>query len=146
MAIVGVILALVFVAFGVYFIVIAEPYKEEGAVEVYKTKIAGVNMRTGTRAFAGLFIVNMRTGTRAFAGLFIDCQLVPEPENPHDANAIKIVEVTTGTHMGYIPAKETQDVRTFLRNDFSHAHRAYIEEVGDTDDSFLVGEIEITRK
>jgi hypothetical protein len=131
MSIVGVILALVFVAFGVYFIVIAEPYKEEGTVEVYKTKIAGVNMRTGTRAFAGLFI---------------DCQLVPEPENPHDANAIKIVEVTTGTHMGYIPAKETQDVRTFLRNDFSHTHRAYIEEVGDTDDSFLVGEIEITRK
>lgn len=130
MVLVGVIIALVVVAAGVFFIVLTEPYKQQTPGDVYKTKIAGVNMRTGTRAFAGMFF---------------DCLLVPDPENPHDANAIKIVEASTGTHMGYIPAKETGNVRSFIRNDFSHTHRAYIEEIEGDDDSFLVGEIEIKR-
>ncbi len=131
MGLTGIIIAIVIAAGVVFFVVFMQPYEQQEKADAYKTKIAGINMRTGVRKFAGTII---------------DCQLVPEPENPHDANAIKIVEATTGTHIGYVPAKETNDVRTFLQNDFTKTHRAYVEEVKDYDDWFLVGEIEIKRE
>lgn len=40
--------------------------------------------------------------------------LVPEPENEHDHNAIKIVDKATGIHVGYIPRTSTSEVRTLL--------------------------------
>lgn len=36
------------------------------------------------------------------------CQLVPEPDNPHDKNAIKVV--IRGVHVGYVPAVKCSEV------------------------------------
>ena len=39
-------------------------------------------------------------------------ELVPEPDNPHDPNAIKVV--TDGIHIGYIRAKDCEEVKGLL--------------------------------
>lgn len=44
-------------------------------------------------------------------------KLVPEPDNEFDPNAIKIIH-EDGTHLGYIPAKETATVLSFLGDKF----------------------------
>ena len=38
--------------------------------------------------------------------------LVPEPDNPHDPNAIKVV--VHGVHIGYVPAKRTKSIKKIL--------------------------------
>jgi len=38
--------------------------------------------------------------------------LVPEPDNPHDPNAIKVV--VHGVHIGYVPAKKTKSIKKIL--------------------------------
>ena len=43
----------------------------------------------------------------------VTCELVPEPDNPHDPNAIKVL--LDGQHVGYVPAAECATVRTILR-------------------------------
>ena len=40
---------------------------------------------------------------------FADADLVPEPDNPHDPDAIKVI--ADGVFVGYVPAKETKAVR-----------------------------------
>ena len=46
-------------------------------------------------------------------GEFI-ANLIPDPTNPYDANAIKIVTVN-GNRIGYVPKSMTQDVRDFAK-------------------------------
>ena len=41
-----------------------------------------------------------------------DVQLEPEPDNPHDPNAIKVI--ADGVHIGYVPAKSTKKIRQLL--------------------------------
>lgn len=104
---------------------------------LYCTKIAGVNMQKGLDVLAD--------------GKPFDAQLVPEPENPHDANAIRIEDMQNHIRLGYIPADETDDVRTVLHNRFPYPCKALIERVDDYDDdtftehTFLVGKIAISR-
>lgn len=38
--------------------------------------------------------------------------LVPEPDNPHDPNAIKVI--VDGIHIGYVPAKRTKSIKKIL--------------------------------
>lgn len=39
-------------------------------------------------------------------------ELVPEPDNPHDPNAIKVI--VDGVHIGYVPAKRTKSIKKIL--------------------------------
>lgn len=39
-------------------------------------------------------------------------ELTPEPDNPHDSNAIKVI--ADGVHIGYVPAKSTKKIRQLL--------------------------------
>ena len=43
----------------------------------------------------------------------VACELEPEPDNPHDPNAIKVL--VDGQHVGYVPAAECATVRSILR-------------------------------
>ena len=43
---------------------------------------------------------------------FTSAELVPEPENPHDPNAIKVI--ADGVFVGHVPAKETKAVRKIM--------------------------------
>ena len=47
--------------------------------------------------------------------LSTNVQLVPEPDNPHDPDAIKVI--TDGAHIGYVPSKEISTVRDLLNAD-----------------------------
>lgn len=49
-------------------------------------------------------------------GTFVG-QLVAEPDNDFDANAIKVMH-SDGTHLGYIKKEETDAVRQMLGNEF----------------------------
>ena len=41
-----------------------------------------------------------------------EIELDPEPDNPHDPNAIKVI--ADGVHIGYVPAKSTKKIRQLL--------------------------------
>ena len=43
---------------------------------------------------------------------FTSAELVPEPENPHDPNAIKVI--ADGVFVGHVPAKESKAVRKIM--------------------------------
>ena len=53
-------------------------------------------------------IVRYRWGTRP-------AELVPEPDNPHDSNAVKVM--VDGVHIGYIKAVSCEHVLQLLAND-----------------------------
>ena len=55
---------------------------------------------------------SFRRGLNKYVGEF-DGQLVADPKNPYDKNAIKIIH-EDGHHLGFIPADETDEVREFL--------------------------------
>lgn len=55
---------------------------------------------------------SFRRGLSKYVGEF-DGQLVAEPDNVYDPNAIKVVH-EDGHHLGYIPQDDTLDVRNFL--------------------------------
>lgn len=60
--------------------------------------------------------INKNGCTDRHVGGFVG-KLVPEPDNEFDPNAIKVVH-QDGTHLGYIPAKETATVRMYLGEKF----------------------------
>ena len=41
-----------------------------------------------------------------------EIELEPEPDNPHDPNAIKVI--ADGVHIGYVPAKSTKKIGQLL--------------------------------
>ena len=45
----------------------------------------------------------------------VNTKLIPEPDNIHDKNAIKIV--AGGIHIGYVPKKLIKEVREILQQD-----------------------------
>lgn len=100
--------------------------------DIYRTKIAGINFSKGIRDLAGMYF---------------DALLVPEPKNKFDPNAIKIVHAQDKRKLGYIPADETDSVRSWVNNQFPYPCRAHIDEReewdSDTDRerTFLIGQI-----
>jgi hypothetical protein len=40
--------------------------------------------------------------------------LVPEPDNPHDPQAIKVLDATEAEHVGYVPAELCSDLHELL--------------------------------
>lgn len=73
-------------------------------LKVMEVKIAGINYRRG--------IARLYDSSSRHEGF-----LMPEPKNPHDPNAIKIL-TDDGVHVGYIPAYQTAEVRAFVNNQF----------------------------
>lgn len=98
---------------------------------IYHTKIAGINFRKGLNSLAGTYF---------------DAMLYADPKNEYDPNAIKIVALDY-THLGYIPADETEAVREWIGNQLPYKCRAHIEESTDYDDrTFLIGTVNISKK
>jgi len=65
-----------------------------------QTKIAGINYRKGLSKYVGPFKGN----------------LVPEPDNPYERNAIKVVHLD-GHHLGYIPTEDLAEVAALVASD-----------------------------
>jgi hypothetical protein len=80
-------------------------------------KVAGMNFRQGMNRYKG----------------FIDAALVPEPKNEYDSNAIKVVAID-GHHLGYVPAEQTDFVRSLTANEFPYKCKCEVCEGLDYDD------------
>ena len=76
--------------------------------------------------------MSFRQGMGRYKG-FIDAALVPEPKNEFDPNAIKIVAID-GHHLGYIPAEQTDFVRSLTANEFPYRCKCEVIEGYDDDD------------
>jgi len=72
-----------------------------------RTRIAGFNHHDG----APKALMTMRPQTRLL--------LVPEPKNPHDRNAIRII-TTAGQMLGYVPTVDAPGVHERLRDKNVH--------------------------
>ena len=92
-------------------------------------KVAGMNFRQGVGRYKG----------------FIDVALVPEPKNEFDPNAIKVV-APDSHHIGYVPAEQTDFVRSLAANEFPYRCKCdVIEGLNDDDEKFYFGFLYIKR-
>ena len=101
---------------------------------IYRTKIAGINFRKDAKSYVGQII---------------DCMLYPDPKNEYDTNAIKVV-TNDYTHIGFIPADETECVRRWVNNKLPYPCRANIRErtecdYNDRERIYLIGNICINK-
>jgi hypothetical protein len=63
-------------------------------------------------------------------------ELVPEPDNPYDPNAIKILD-THFNLIGYVPSEMTWEIQLFIDDDH-HAFAKHVERVGYFDLEVIV--------
>ena len=101
--------------------------------DIYRTNIAGINFRKDAKSYSGQII---------------DCMLYADPKNEYDPNAIKIV-TNDYTHIGFIPADETECVRQWV-NKLPYPCRARIQErtecdYNDRERTYLIGNICINK-
>ena len=89
--------------------------------------------------------MSFRQGMGRYKG-FIDAALVPEPKNEFDPNAIKVVAID-GHHLGYIPAEQTDFVRSLTGESFPYRCKCdVIEGYNDDDEKTYHGYVYIKRK
>jgi hypothetical protein len=89
--------------------------------------------------------MSFRQGIGRYKG-FIDSALVPEPNNEFDPNAIKVVAID-GHHLGYIPADQTDFVRSLTGKSFPYRCKCeVIEGYNDDDEKTYHGFVYIKRK
>lgn len=89
--------------------------------------------------------MSFRQGIGRYKG-FIDAALVPEPKNEFDPNAIKVVAID-GHHLGYIPADQTDFVRSLTGESFPYRCKCeVIEGYNDDDEKTYHGFVYIRRK
>lgn len=89
--------------------------------------------------------MSFRQGMGRYKG-FIDAALVPEPNNEFDPNAIKIVAIDRH-HLGYIPADQTDFVRSLTGESFPYRCKCeVIEGYNDDDEKTYHGYVYIKRK
>ena len=104
--------------------------------DLYHTKIAGINFRRGIKDLAGVYF---------------DAVLVADTKNKYDHNAIKILHAQDKRHLGFIPADETDAVRSWVNNQLPYPCRAHIDEFEEWDEekecdvTRLYGEINIKK-
>jgi single-stranded-DNA-specific exonuclease len=84
----------------------AEDYKNIGDSECFYTKVVGVTFEDRQQALA-----EVREGTGV--------ELVREPDNPHDPNAIKILH-QSGLDLGYINARLAKQLAPYLDQGFTY--------------------------
>jgi hypothetical protein len=88
--------------------------------------------------------MNFRQGMNRYKG-FIDAALVPEPKNEYDKNAIKVVSID-GHHLGYVPAEQTDFVRSLTANEFPYKCKCEVCEGFDgEDEKYYFGYLYIKR-
>ena len=119
--------------------------KYDGELPVQKADGTWTDIYTKSLSFS-IAGINFRKGIREKIG-DLDILLVPDPNNEYDPNAIKIMS-SDGTHLGYVPASMTEEVRTFTSSAFPYHGTATITEKTDDDDdtrTFFVGESIITK-
>ena len=120
--------------------------KYNGVLPVQKADGTWTNLYKQSLTFS-IAGINFRKGIREKLG-DLDIQLVPEPDNTHDPNAIKVMS-SDGTHLGYVPASMTDEVRTFTSSAFPYHGTATITEETDDDDdtrTFFVGEVTLIKE
>ena len=110
-----------------------EPRGDGGWLSIYDNlrilKIAGINHRQGISRYVGR----------------VECALVPEPKNEYDKNAIKVVSID-GHHLGYVPAEQTDFVRSLTANEFPYRCKCdVIEGYNDDDEKTYHGFVYIKR-
>ena len=89
--------------------------------------------------------MSFRQGMSRYKG-FIDAALLPEPKNEFDPNAIKVVAID-GHHLGYIPADQTDFVRSLTGESFPYRCKCeVIEGCNDDDEKTYHGFVYIKRK
>lgn len=66
-------------------------------------------------------------------------ELIPEPENKHDENAIKIL--IDGVHLGYVPRDQTKEIHGELKNE-----NEYVAEITNGIKTHYNIEISISKK
>lgn len=110
-----------------------EPRSGDGWLSIYDDlrilNVAGMNFRQGISRYKG----------------FIDAALVPEPKNEFDPNAIKVVAID-GHHLGYIPAEQTDFVRSLTRESFPYRCKCDVKEGINDDEKTYHGYVYIKRK
>ena len=111
-----------------------EPRSGDGWLSIYDDlrilNVAGMSFRQGIGRYKG----------------FIDAALVPEPKNEFDPNAIKVVAID-GHHLGYIPADQTDFVRSLTGESFPYRCKCDVKEgINDDDEKTYHGYVYIKRK
>lgn len=68
----------------------------------YNAQVAGAHYRA-----EAVQAIAQRHGARgeAIGNVIFRVLLVPEPTNEHDPNAIRVLDATTGAHLGYVPVR-----------------------------------------
>lgn len=103
-----------------------DPAPEEPNYQYYGFKVAGISFREKDviknlmdesyeysmtkRELIDLCMTDQRI--YKYLGAPHDVELVPEPDNIHDKNAIKVV--ADGVHIGYVPREKTAEVKELL--------------------------------
>lgn len=87
----------------------------------------------GFKRFDGLTdeeIKNQGVRVSEFSGAILDdFQLIPEPSNPYDSNAIKVM-IANSYHIGYVPREMTQKMLPFLLYKTDYSYGGNIEVIG----------------
>ncbi|MBO4792525.1 MAG: HIRAN domain-containing protein, partial [Clostridia bacterium] len=102
--------------------------KYDGVLPVQKADGTWTDLYKQSLSFS-IAGINFLEGIREKLG-DIDILFVPEPNNEHDPNAIKVMS-SDGIHLGYVPASMTDEVRTFTTSAFLYLGTATITEETD---------------
>lgn len=92
-------------------------------------KIAGINHRQGINRYMGRVM----------------CDLVPEPYNEFDPDALKIV-AKDKHHIGYVPSDQTDFVRSMADGTFPYPCEAHVYESEEDGRKFFYGFVYILKK
>lgn len=71
-------------------------------------------------------------------------ELIPEPENPSDPNAIKVI--VDGQHIGYVPVKKCAKVKKILGKTITETRFVHEENEDEDGDVEFVNQIHIWYK
>lgn len=92
--------------------------KDSKDTECLETKIAGINYRKGISKYVGPFKGN----------------IVPEPDNEYDKNALKVVNLDDGKHFGYVPTEDIAEVAALIAGDYPYPCVGTIKKHYDEDE------------
>jgi hypothetical protein len=86
--------------------------------------------------------INFRDDIELYTGR-LEVSLIPEPNNPHDPNAIKVIACEDGHHLGYIDKNMTAKVREVTHGRLPRNAWAVIDgrEEENTHRRYHIGEI-----
>ncbi|MBR2555101.1 MAG: HIRAN domain-containing protein [Aeriscardovia sp.] len=95
------------------------------------------------------YVAGIKHHRKAFYALDLEqrehsLELIEEPENKHDPNAIKVI--VDGQHIGYVPAKKCEKVKKILTKTITETRFVHEENEIDDDNIDFVNEIHIWYK